>query len=195
MSSLISLSELKTYMDMPATDTVPNLSLSTVITEVSDFIENYIGMTVIMTTYTSSPKFSFYHGSQWRGESLQLKAKPVGSVLALYDSPELTYIDAETYLYKQDYTVDNINGIIYFMNGFRLCAGYNNVRIDYSAGYATVPEDLKQLTKHACMLVYKNSVTGIRSKEVPDYNSELETVLFKDGYYKRILDKYRTPAL
>lgn len=195
MPSLITLSEMQTYLGIPAADTNPtmNLGLATYVSAVSEWLETMMGRTIALTTYTSSPNFSFYDGYSVRGDTLRLKAYPIGTVTALYDSPTLTFVTTETSIYNLYYVVDYDSGIIKLINGFRFSKGYRNIRVDYTAGYTSTPEDIKLATKIIVKELYKDGQTGLNN--TPPAESIMGNWIESNHFVKTIINKYRVPTV
>lgn len=100
--------------------------------------------------------------------------------------------------YTTDTKVDSTNIIIYSTKGQiklkndSFSAGDQSVKMTYTAGYSTVPEDLKYACKEYCRLMWKREASnqiGIKSQSV-----EGGTVTYEQDMpwsVRRILDYYK----
>lgn len=70
---------------------------------------------------------------------------------------------------KTDYTVDAARGELYVSDGF--AKGYQNVYVDYTAGYSTIPDDLEEICLEMVAEVYRESERDptLRSEKLGDY--------------------------
>ena len=165
-------------------------TISTVIAAVSLTIERYIGRTITEGTYSDE-----YLNGDGMSDQLVLKNWPVTS--------------AVTFVLKEDgstvastnYTVDDSSGIIYTLPDYygssAWTRGRRNFTVTYSAGYATVPADIKQAaTDQVRRQLYQvqplgSNWLGKKSiSEAPGFVTVYETAELLPGV-RQILNQYR----
>lgn len=121
--ALCTLDEVKLYLgiDKPASDEL----LTMLIDNASAFIENYTNRTFAITEYT------------------EVKDGTGGAKMPVYYAPitELKSVKIND-LAQTGYK--NTESLVWFINGNLFASGTMNVELIYDAGFATVPNDVKQ---------------------------------------------------
>jgi len=131
---LASLDEVKEYMGMTGSQSGVDDTLEDLITRISDLFHNYCKVTQFKTkTYTE------YYSGQGNQE-LFLDQRPIQTITSIKQDSEWTFgadstFAAGNYAILDDRVVMKDN---YFREGIR------NIKIVYTAGYDTIPGDLKQ---------------------------------------------------
>ncbi len=160
MANLITLSDLKTFLDITSDyDNVLNI----IIPGVSLFIERYIGRTVAEATYTNE----YYDGSG--NKSIILNNFPVSAVSSLQERQIAENSDSWETLDSEDYYIDETTGVITKVYGI-FSSGKQKYRVTYTAG-ETVPADLQLAAmKMARSEFYKRKTAGdVTSERLKNY--------------------------
>lgn len=136
------------------------------------------------------------------GNTLQLSVRPTLSVTSIHDSVDRTYTSTDL-IASGDYEVFGTDGIVVLKttgatSGFS--EGYRAIKAVYSAGYSTVPDDIK----HAACLQVKwwyegRDVVGFRSVSQTGGNVSMGASLAKGaggplqllGECREVLQPYR----
>lgn len=187
--AIITLAEAKTHIGI--TGTSEDTSLQQIVDAVNVFVGTYCHRTFESATYTEE----LYDGSG--GPELVLKNYPIITITEiLVDTEE---VDERTDVGEEGYYIKNANnGILYNNAGWS--RGRGNIQITYTAGYATVPNDLK----YACLAMaayFRNmkGKDGIMSESLGSYaysiasglNNMLGELTIPSVIIKNILDRYK----
>ena len=101
-----------------------------------------------------------------------LRARPVSSVASVHDDPSRNF-DGGSLVDSARYVVDELAGIVELETG-RFGRGVRSVKVVYTGGYATVPDDVGR----ACVLLvahWFNQATRLANDNAPGYASRGET--------------------
>ena len=162
--------------------------IGTIVDGVNQGLENYFGTTFAQTTYTDEeydmPKDS---------RVLVLKNKPVISFTRLqYKDNPADFDDTSWTSYDTgEYVVDLAPGLVTKNSDF--IKGKRMYRATYSAGYATVPDDLKLAATLIASSLYKNrNVSNVSSETLGQYSRTfaLDPISWKKLGIGFIMDKY-----
>lgn len=134
-TSLVSLADYKTYKKLTKTDSDAELEMLVVST--SALVKNYIGHSLI--DYYSTPLVQVFNTSP-QTSVLQLTEWPIKDVILVEYRDKYT----ETYsiLDPTEYYLNTATDSVYIQKGY-WPAGLGSVKITYTAGYPTTPEDIK----------------------------------------------------
>jgi hypothetical protein len=155
--SLCTLQEIKDWLKI--TDNSQDAILTSTQAAVEAAVKAYVD-----TDFTTTTKTELLDGS--RSDTIVLEGYPIISVSAIYFYPntsgaEGSLVDLESYIVKPE--------AIYLTNLYTP-AGRGKVRVDYTYGYASVPDDVKMAVKlgvEAFMARRARKTVGVgsRSKE------------------------------
>ncbi len=180
--ALASLAAVKDALGITSSDD-DNL-LTRQINAVTDYIESYCGRRFKDTTYTDE----YYDGD---GETdLILKQFPITDTAEI----SITFVsdDVETAVDNDDLEFYNDEGMIYYPRWPR---GRKNIKITYSAGYATIPADLAQACIELVATIHNRRKTGgAKSESIGDYSityGDLEA----SPLAQKVIDFYRNQNL
>jgi hypothetical protein len=197
--ALTTLARLKAFIGIDVTtyDSV----LEVIIDSVTDFIENECGRRLKKTAYT---------GTVLNGEgksSVVLPQWPIvsGETLTIYERDAVNYGNDNWDTISSDkYRVDEEAGIVNF--NFRLSNGFQNYKIDYTAGYdfenvtgtlktlASVGlADLELVVWKLCGRAYNERKSGgnIASMRLYNYSVSFSKEAYSDDEIKEVLNKYK----
>jgi hypothetical protein len=137
MAALVNLTDYKIYKKITKTDA--DVELQYIIDSVNTLVRTFVGHSII--DYYTTPYEETFNVSQGQS-ALQLKEWPIRAVSKVetredYDKP---YVIMSTAEYHVDTSVDCI-----FLHGKSTYwpEGFGAVKVIYTAGYATVPLDLR----------------------------------------------------
>lgn len=184
---LITRAEYKAYVGItsPNSDTV----IDALIPKVSALVKNYCRRTFI--DYVNDAKVETTSGGY--GENLLLEEYPIISVTSVGWSEDYgqNYTDLVEFT---DYVVEVEKGYIVALSAsgeWDKCL--NGYQITYTAGYETLPEDLKLAVMDLVTYYIKNDAS-VHSPKAPGTNSvqiEYITSSAFPAHIKRVLDLYR----
>lgn len=178
-TTIVILSEMRAFLNIPTGQTGKDSLLIELLDAYNQKIENYLGVTMINSTYTES-----YDGDGT--DCLFLKHYPIISVtsLSIDDTALSVVVDDDFYIYAEE-------GYIKLDNDTFTTTDYKNVDIVYKAGYglarANIPDVLKNALKTWVMRVFKaeiidfsqrfdeSSLANIKSQMMPwDIKQDLD---------------------
>ncbi|KXG42874.1 head-tail connector protein [Tepidibacillus decaturensis] len=175
-NALTSVTAVKEYLKIDATDTSQDSLFEALINASSNVIENYCNRSFIESTYTDEE----YDGKET--SNLILKNFPVYSVTSIKIDDVL--VDSTEYKVRKD------SGIVVRLNSV-WPAGIMNIKVTYTAGYTAIPADVELACKHLVMFFYKMDVADfgrtfgegivLRPEAIPP---QIRIIL---GPYRRVL--------
>ena len=130
MTDLTTLANVKQWLGV--TSSTDDAFLGRLISFASAFVQNYINRNILIASYSE-----IYDGKG--GYALMLPNYPITAVSSL--TIDGVSIPAASSPLVSGYT---FNSARITLNGYRFNSGYDNVAINYTAGFATVPLDLEQ---------------------------------------------------
>jgi hypothetical protein len=182
---LITRKEYKDYVGITSTnsDTV----IDAIIPKVSEFVKTYCRRTFI--DYVNDNKVETTAGGY--GEKIHLSEYPILSISSVDYSTDYgqTYTSLVEYT---DYVVDIEDGSIVSLSG-DFPKLYNAYQITYTAGYESIPEDLKLAVMDLVTYYVKNDM-AVHSPKAPGTNSvqvEYITTSALPAHIRRVLDMYK----
>lgn len=161
---LVSMAELNQLSKLALTDAdIAN----SIINAASDFIARYTKRSLKTAAYTAEK----YNGQG--GSYLFLKQYPVTAITTIVLWDTVSNAASKTYAENTDYLYDLNEGWLYLREGFQI--GVLNYRITYTAGYTTLPYDLRQACAMYAEWMYNNfGKTGMSSESLGDYSYQLD---------------------
>ena len=208
MSNFASLQNVKDFLGITAS-TDDDL-ITALLGRTTRMMQMYVGRDLIQATYTDEK----YDGNGI-DQDLNLRQYPIISVSSVYDDPDRVFgadslltedngSNDGQYIIYQKGEIDN-QGIIRRVDGAWI-KGKQNIKVTYTAGYATVPEDLVQAQIDFTSFLYKNrdQRLGISGYRIGSYS-----VTYKDNSsgdatgaqnaipadIRSVLDNYRDPRM
>jgi len=171
MADLTTLAAVKGYMGLTSSDA--DTLLSRLISAASAWVETYLSRPVLATSV-----------QQWRnGHNGAVMVVPYTPVTAV----SVVMVDGLTI----PASAVSFTPLAVKLTGYRFTAGIQNVRIDYTAGYATVPPDIEQCVIEACALSFKRKDhLDVSSKSLAGETISFITAAFTPSA-KQVLDQYR----
>ncbi len=125
--------------------TAEDTNLETLITRVGAAFARYCGYPGSSPTMESTSYARYYDGPG--GRDLVLDVWPIVSISSIYDDTTLDFTDSQYLVSSSDYVV--VNGRIVRLKNTSThgawSEGAGQIKVSFTAGYATVPDDLKQL--------------------------------------------------
>lgn len=136
-TDLCSRTNLKSYLGL--TGTGHDDTLDMLIDAASEAIESYCRRSFGVTAHVE-----YHDGGHDR---IVLRHRPVTALTGLWDDLAREFSDSSE-ITSDDYVLDSDLGILHLDAG-TFAEGIRNVKVSYSAGYSTIPDDLSQ----ACILL------------------------------------------
>jgi len=211
MPTFTTLSELKLHLDIPLTDTSEDGKLNQLISEVEASVLRYLKRGPFVST-----SFTEYYSGDDR-EMLILKHRPVTAVsLVRVDQygyagqgpdafPSTSSWDVGVDYYIPQVSADEQNGSILAAigNGGKWPLGRGNIKVTYTAGYATVPDDLALAVNQMIAAIRAGADKGgpVGSETFGEYSysllrgGDLSSLGFDAVNAGRILAGYREVAI
>lgn len=133
-----------------------------------------------VSTYTE-----FFDGDGEAGTVL-LKYGPVTAILALFDDISRAFA-ADTEISSSLYSV-TADGLLRLDPGIYFTKGFQNVKVQYQAGYAAIPEDFKKAIIFLVMADYLSTKTRINAVADDEIGGKIKALR---AQAKEILDRYK----
>ena len=193
MADLITLQDYKTAEGI--TQPKDDGRLNVLIPSVSQLIKTYCGNSFV--DYYSSNKTETFN-INWDTHLIQLTESPVNTIVSVQEranySSSYTTLTTGAYEYSLDLDTDSILRTV--SSGYQNWpTGVDAVKVVYTAGYSTIPGDLKLVTLDLIRYYLKDeyklrqSIAGA-SLQNPGSSGQTDNVGFPD-HIKRVLDFYK----
>ena len=194
-NALVSLTEAKERLDQPLD--IPKADeklIENLINRSSARIESHLDRDLKEATVTE-----FYDGSDTG--TLWVRRFPLTAITLLNIDPNRDFLSG-TAIQPADVVIDSERGTVRFFPGTKsprasFAIGVKNVKITYTGGFATVPEDLKD----ACLILIarsfmrvKQGAEGIISESIAGYSASYEGTTRESGLpleVQGILTRYK----
>lgn len=184
---LVTLEDYKTYKKISKTDA--DLELGFIIDSVNTLVRTFVGHSII--DYYTTPKVETFNVKK-NQLSLQLNEWPIKSVTSVQSRP--THLSDYITIDPTEYYVDTVTDSVYAHSSTTFDEGFGAVKITYTAGYATVPADLKiaalDLVQHYYKEEYKER-KQIGNASVDNANRFTGLASEWPVHIIRVLDMYR----
>ena len=181
--ALTTLNDIKKFMGMTGSTSDGDDLIEDLINRVSTLFESYMDENILSRSYTE------YHD----GKGVYVlfpKHSPITAITSIHDDYDWDYLDADL-IDSDDYTIVNENYIA-LKNGVSSFANYTqNIKIIYTAGYSTVPDDLIQACITEVSRAYSNRLeVDVTSQSLTDGSVAYFTKTLLP-ITKLTLDKYK----
>jgi hypothetical protein len=177
-NALTTVAMAKEYLKIPALVTSEDTMVDFFIDAASELLETECERKFKSQAFTEKQ-----HGR--RQNTLLLKQWPVTAIGELRIDNSGVFTDAATIVDPLSYQIsDDGNGLVLLRGVFP--SGYNNVRVVYTAGYATVPMDLVE----ACLwlVFWQNSIRNAADIGRTTKNKDAETVSYLQSAPQHVKD-------
>lgn len=185
---LTTLEKVKSYLQIPQSNTIDDIFIQDIVDSVQEQIEHYCGRKFDIATYTEK------HECKHKCFPKNTPIKSVQSIVRDNNTLEDTdykirgnYID-----FMNDLKGYTIGGSILYANDY-----VSEITITYTAGYETIPMDLSMIATKLAVIEYKDSREnriGIISEREGDvqytYTDKSKSEADMPSDIKRVLDKY-----
>ncbi len=180
--SLVTLAEYKAYSGISSN--TQDVAISAIIPKVSALVKSICRRTFV--DYVDDAKVEVINGGY---DKLYMKEYPLISITSFEVSQDygVTYTELVEYT---DYVLDIEEGSIANLVNTYFPKKINGYKITYTAGYETIPEDLKMAVLDLITYYIKNE-SAIHSPKAPGTNSvqiEYVTTTNLPSHIKRVLD-------
>ena len=185
-TNLCTRDDLKTHLGVTGDGYDDQLDL--LIAAASEAVERWCGC-----AFASAEATEHYDGGGH--DRLVLRRRPVTAVAGLWDDTARDFDDASE-IAGDDYVLEMDAGIVRLLRG-SFGDGVRNVKITYTAGYGTIPDDLAQ----ACILIAaswfnqaRGGGEGLRSQAVAGVARQFAEASMPDSV-RRLLAPFRTHSI
>jgi len=165
---------------------------------VSAAIERFIN------THVEAKRVTEFHSGSGDSGQLFVNHFPIIAISAMWDDPDRVFGDT-TLFATEDFTFDPSAGWVELIttsrstlipsDSARFSRGVRNIRITLTAGYSTIPDDIRQAaldwSGHLYKQVDKNSF-GVNSIERADVAQGIRDLGIMPAGVKELLNPYRT---
>lgn len=168
-TELTTLARVQGYLGLSGADEARDALLTRLVAAVSEAVENYCGR-----EFALARRVEFYDGAG--AGSLGLRCRPVEEIYSVHDDPLGTFADAAL-LPVGSYALYSAEGLLR-LRGLRFSTGLRNVRVEYLAGYQTVPAAVEQAAIALAAHFYTRASSGadaITSESIGVYSVSYDT--------------------
>lgn len=178
MADLITLNEVKPWLSIEVTNHNSDTLLSSLISAASGWVSNWINRDILSASY-----YAILDGS---GSNRQMLGDyPITAVSSLKINGNT--IPQAVGFYDNGFRFDDKSIIL---KGYRFERGASNIEVSYTAGYATVPQDLKQVTIELVGYKFKEMTRiGLGSKGIAGETTVFDMKDLKE-HSKNLLNNY-----
>ena len=189
MTNLVTLDEYKTAENIQSVK--EDTRINTLLTSVSALVKTYCGNSILSATHTE--EFSI----NWGTNLVQLTESPVNTITDIQyrESFDTAYKTLPTTEYFLETSTDSVYRVTTSGQSKNWPTGPGSVQIQYTAGYASCPEDLKLAVFDLITYYLKDehkarqTLAGA-SIQNQSSSSQRNNVAFPD-HIKRVLDLYK----
>lgn len=179
-TELLSLANLKVYLQ------ITSAGSDAILTDIKDFVEDwakgYVGRDLLVTSYT---RYRDGDGTA----ILHLDHYPITAITSIHSDPTRGY-DSSTEIVAANIITNDTEGWaagIVELYEASFLRGKKNIKVVYSAGYSTVPQDIQFAIAEMCAKVYMvqdKRLFGQISQQIGDRNIALDVEMMP----KRAMD-------
>lgn len=200
--SLISTSDLRTWLALEEGDTKPNAKLDAVSKAIMDFVDSFTNRKLEAARYNSDPNYTYMDGN---GEPwIYLPQYPVSYVYSANVDADRLFASG-TLIASDDLILYPKSGKLVSEAGY-FTRGRQNIKIDYIAGYAPVvggthnalvssyplPYDLRQVMIEMTVECFKEGIMGVHTIQGgPEFPSRIMQLLSGNSLWANTLNKYK----
>lgn len=195
-NAILTLDQAKTHLDIPLANTQYNDRVEQFINSVSDHIEYLTGRKLKQATYTH----------QFTGQGtpfLVLREYPVTSIAAIHVDAGWTF-GVGSLVSASDYAILKEVGVIRKAPALWDDSAAYAIRVEYDAGFATLPFDIQQAALSMLEIVYdmrdqRSTRVQSRSKlgdsvswadKIPDHVTAMLAPHVREAYVKRQIEAF-----
>lgn len=194
MANLVEIEDYKFYRDIKGVGSDDKLEV--LVPSISALVKSYCKNTFVDFNTANGPKIETL--SPRSTSSIFLRELPIISVTTVEEKSSIDAASYTTLVEGTDYYVDTeISTIIRIASGAERnwTTGFNTVRVTYTAGYDTLPEDLKiaifDLIAYYLKEEYKEDRTIVNSSIKNQGSSSIRQDINFPDHIRRVLNLYR----
>lgn len=182
--SLCTLDDVRNYYGIEGVDNEEDAIIESIINNLSIAVENYIGRNILSRSYTD-----YYDG--YNINKLYTNQYPITSISGVWIDSSWSW-DNDTIVDSDNYRISSDSRYIVFTDGTLYDSGEQSIKVIYTAGYTTVPGDIKQVLIEEIVRVYKHRTdVDVMAKTLEDgsitrYNKDWLPTTFL------VLNKYKS---
>lgn len=176
------------HLQFQSSDTSKDEQIKSFINRALGILERYIGRQIKSREYTE-----YYDGDGT--DQLLVNHWPIISVASLHDDPDRAFT-SETLIDSTDYNIYANEGMIRLFNDEGVfVTGEQNIKLVYTAGYATIPDDLELAATILVAHFYNKSAgEGHTSLGLGGFNKSFNMAAIPDEV-RFIVEPYRKRAV
>jgi hypothetical protein len=141
-NAMTTLATAKAYLKIPTLEVGQDAMLELFINAASDDIERYCQREFKSKSYTD-----YHHG---RNQNILLPVQyPITAISELRVDNESDFTSADSLIPVDDYRIGDQNNTVVMVNGRVFPKGFHNIRLIYTAGFASIPSSLE----NACLWI------------------------------------------
>lgn len=184
--ALTTTANVKSYLAI--TESTHDTILGTLVTQAEKMIFSYLGKNIESAVYTE-----YYDGDG--SDELHVDQYPIISVTSIHNDTERVF-GSDTLIDSDNYVIYENEGIIRLFNDeSSFTIGKRNIKIIYTAGYASVPSDITlAANKLVAHLFNRRGADGHTQETLGSYSTSYDKLGIPQDV-KLMLDAYRRIAV
>jgi|TARA_R110002110_G_scaffold22013_6_gene86286 hypothetical protein len=194
MADLVTRDQYKSYKGIEHFK--DDVKIDSLLSPISTLVKTYCGTSFI--DHYSSAKTEIFDISDAQTAELFLTESPLNSVTSVQERDGIAS-DYITLVNNTDYYIDTEHDRLYRIDGDTSskswAKGFASIRVVYTAGYSTTPQDLRLAIYDLITYYLKEEYKGRKSLAGATIQNETSTTIREDigfpDHIKRILDMYR----
>lgn len=201
-ADLITLDEHKTLQGV--TSSKDDDKIEALISSVSQLVKTYCGNDFV--DFTASPGYTELFDIQWDTHVVQLAKSPVINITGVFERTSQStaytqlYSDGEGSPAEYSWYFDAVSDAVFRTTesgGYRNWpCGVGSVKVEYTAGYSELPEDLKLAVSDLIQYYHKDEYKERQSIGATTRESQATSSIRNDpgfpDHIRRVLDLYRS---
>lgn len=199
--SLVGTGDVREWLNIPISDYQPNAKISTLISAVEKYIEQYCSRKFEAQLFETHPDYCYFDGTG--AHSIWLPVYPIWRVDEVRIDNDRDFTDSGTlvstngedliiYPTEGKVTLDTSSSFGSYARGRR------NVRFKYYAGYGTgsypIPGDLKQVIIEMVVQAFNEGITGIHTV-MGQQESKIMRMLSGRSFWTDVLNSYKNYSI
>lgn len=187
MNEFITLQTYKDYKNLTKTDN--DVKLGVIVNAVNSLIKAYLGRTVILDENTP---FEEYFSLDYETDVIFPKFWPIADIVSITEIPAGYSYDSTVHFaleVDEEYMLDGEDRI--YKIGSCWAQGPRTIRLEYTAGYATLPDDIKLAAIELVDYFFKEQYLQARTTGNTTITNLVPNETTMPPHVKLILDNYK----
>lgn len=189
VNNLVTLAQLKNYLDVDSADLVDDNKLEYVINAASNFFMAETNRLLKARNLTE-----YYDGNE--STELFLNQYPINSsaeTIEIYTSLSVPRDYTDNQISSDYILIESEVGIVSLISDY-FPKGKQTVKVVYNAGYASIPYDIQRAALELCALMWskeKNKIDIVSTYSIQNANITIQADKAFNAFCQKVIDKYK----